>query len=56
MFHGAYIFFLEDGQFQKYSHVILFGIDSTTCFFQPVIHDWCNKGSVCVIMPVGWCI
>ena len=22
--------------------------------FQPMLHDWCNKG--CVILSVGWCI
>ena len=24
--------------------------------FQPVLHDWCNKGRVCAILSLGWCI
>ena len=24
--------------------------------FHPVLHDWCNKGHVCAILTVGWCI
>ena len=37
---------------------ILHGMDPLSYFsFQPVIHDWCNKGRVvCVILSVGWCI
>ena len=37
---------------------ILHGVDPLSYFsFQPVLHDWCNKGRVvCVILSVGWCI
>ena len=36
---------------------ILHGVDPLSYFsFQPVLHDWCNKAVVCVILSVGWCI
>ena len=36
---------------------ILHGVDPLSYFsFQPVIHDWCNKGRGMVILSVGWCI
>ena len=36
---------------------ILLGVDPLSYFsFQPVLHDWCNKGMVCVILSVEWCI
>ena len=34
--------------------VILHGGPMNYFSFQPVSHDWCNKG--CVILSVGWCI
>ena len=34
---------------------ILHGVDPLSYFsFQPVLHDWCNKGVVCAILSVGW--
>ena len=36
---------------------IFHGVDPLSYFsFQPVVHDWYNKGRVCVILSVGWCI
>ena len=36
---------------------ILHGVDPLSYFsFQPVLKDWCNKGRVCAILSVGWCI
>ena len=37
--------------------LILHGVDPLSYFsFQPVLHVWCNKAVVCVILSVGWCI
>ena len=36
---------------------ILHGVDPLSYFsFQPVLHDWCNKGCDIAILSVGWCI
>ena len=39
-----------------YSSIICKTIETFSLSFQPVLHDWCNKAVVCVILSVGWSI